>query len=1232
MALFDKDIHIKDWFDSQSLSNWFDYDISAAGQIDSTIKIEELVSQRNSSSTAGATTIDIVYPNAPKQGNLLVAAISWRGNTTISSVPVGWSLATSGGNGAGIDSAIYYKIAGSSESLSHQWTLSVSNKSAAVASEWSGITALPLDKTSNSTNSTATVNAGNTGTLSQNDELIVCLYSAINIEVWTALSDSQTEIGNVSSTGGANGSRNTTRMAAKVVSSNAAANYTSTLAFSQENSGAVATFKQASSGSLINGITSQLTISGQTGQVSIGNVLSGIAANVSLSAINGTVSIGNTINGIPESINIAGNTGLVSSATVIDGSTSPLSLVPQQANISLGNILSGSVSALTLTPIPGTLLDTDTGNFKLIPPLTGIAHEINGVLASAEALTVYRQSFTQGGSLLSPLAGNTYTDTGYPVISSVTETTFATDTTSHAVSLPATINAGDGLLILFTNDGSATVTDPFGWKRLYSSANGTALRGSAFARVARGNEGGTTVDIVTSAAESGAAQVYRITNWNGSLAGFHAGASAQITTGTTADPESVSAYWGSAKNIWLATLHTSTSQTVSSGPTNYTDLLQTSSGASTTGSQCISARRSNEVATEDPGVFTLSGSGSSKVYNTIAIAPAYAGSKYEHFEITQASTTLWCSMYTSQPMTVFDSDITRAVIVLHGRGLDASEYANVVRKNLNDYLGRVIIVTPFFAETDSDVETDQLFWGTSWAELGRSSATLAWRISSGEILDQLISRLYTTFTNLEGVVIAGHSAGGQLSNRYSAASTDTRNRYLVSAASSYVYPGPERTNGAGGWSIPSSPITYNDYKYGLDNLATISYVDAIGATELRNRLALAKVTFMVGANDNDPADTSMDLTADAQTQGAHRVERQQLYYDYLKYYYSVVIAGQVGSLSITGQQGTLVSGIGINGIAANISLQPVQGSLLSGIIVSGIASTISLAAQTGSITIGNTLNGVPSSLSLNAQQGSVVTGNVLSGTPSSLLLNSQQGSVISGNIIQGSAATISINPVSGSISIGTTINSSSASIQLNAQQGTLTQGTVISSTASILSLAGVSGTVIIANHIAGTAANLSLIGVNGSVGSGVVINGSSVTINLSTTTGSLSVGTTISGNVNQIQLSGNTGKLSIGSSISSSVASISISGQTGTVIQGTSINGSIDQLDIVGVTGSIYLPSILSGTSQILLTGIQGSVMAGKMTLSYLDMSLNDANFSMNLKDSSFTLSASDSKFEIGVN
>lgn len=518
----------------------------------------------------------------------------------------------------------------------------------------------------------------------------------------------------------------------------------------------------------------------------------------------------------------------------------------------------------------------------LVDPIPGVGHEIYGVLASSQAQDIFRQAWETGGDMQPASAQAARTDTGYPVIESVTETTFASDSVNHAVAMPATVNAGDGLLVFLTIDGDSIPTTPAEWDKLYSEAYSTSVTGCAYALVATGTEGGTTVDFVTGSAEKGAAQVYRISNWNGTLGGFHNGIVAENGSGSTADLPAITAYWESAKTLWIGALHTSTSQTVSSAPTNYTDLTQTSSGAATTDGQCITARRFNETATEDPGVFTMSGTGAAKVYNTVAIAPAYVGPNYERFEVTRDETTLWQGLYTTQDHTVADSDITRAVIVVHGRSLDAAEYHNVVAHNMRDYLGNTIVLAPFYERNVERADVDQLFWGSSWPQLGRSSSLLPWRISSGEIMDLLVAHLYNTFENLEGVVIAGHSAGGQFCNRYSMASTDSRNRFIVSAPSSYAYPGVHRPDGNGGFRVPSSPSTYNDWKYGLDNLSSVSYANAIGASNLRRRFIYAKVHYMVGALDTNPASSSLDVTADAMVQGTQRVERQSYFYDYIR--------------------------------------------------------------------------------------------------------------------------------------------------------------------------------------------------------------------------------------------------------------------------------------------------------------------------------------------------------------
>jgi len=215
----------------------------------------------------------------------------------------------------------------------------------------------------------------------------------------------------------------------------------------------------------------------------------------------------------------------------------------------------------------------------------------------------------------------------FPQVASVTETTFSADTTNHYVAMPATVAAGDLLLVLFTNDGDATVTTPGGWTQINTLVRSTYARGSIFAKDAVGNEGGTTVNFQTSLTEQAAAQVYRIlaADWYGDIANGIASASFDPGAVQTPDPPSLNpAAWDVEKTLWIAYAAGSAWTSVTSYPTNYTNGRHIVTTADTTGASASSARRESEAASEDPGIFTMSESRSGVVF-TIAIRPSSGG-------------------------------------------------------------------------------------------------------------------------------------------------------------------------------------------------------------------------------------------------------------------------------------------------------------------------------------------------------------------------------------------------------------------------------------------------------------------------------------------------------------------------------------------------------------------------------------------------------------------------------
>lgn len=202
-------------------------------------------------------------------------------------------------------------------------------------------------------------------------------------------------------------------------------------------------------------------------------------------------------------------------------------------------------------------------------------------------------------------------------VASITPGTFSGEDTQHLVPMPATVNAGDLLVALISNDGNATVTTPAGWNLLASDAQASACRLGVYYRIANGTEGGTTVDFVTSVAETMATDVYRITGWHGTTppeVGIAVGA-----TTANPDPPSLAPSWGAADTLFIALFGTGTANTASAYPTDYTDGTTHATGGSA--ASIGSARRELNAASDNPGTFTITGTVAC-LAQTVVIRPA----------------------------------------------------------------------------------------------------------------------------------------------------------------------------------------------------------------------------------------------------------------------------------------------------------------------------------------------------------------------------------------------------------------------------------------------------------------------------------------------------------------------------------------------------------------------------------------------------------------------------------
>ena len=262
-----------------------------------------------------------------------------------------------------------------------------------------------------------------------------------------------------------------------------------------------------------------------------------------------------------------------------------------------------------------------TGIFSTSVTVAAISAAVTGTItpSATEAEIV-----SGGKTIFITLTGDTWVPggSGFPQVESVTETSFAAEPTSHLVQMPAIVDPGDLLVILVSLHQEPPSATPGGWSQLFLLALG-ADEFAAYAKDAVGDEDGTTVDVTTTIGASGAAQVYRITNWEGTLVNGVEVGTAVGAQGTTPDPPSLTASWGAENNLWLAVAGAADDdQAATAYPTNYTNGIDTLSGGGANSSgQVYSARRENAIATENPAVFTLATT-EAWVANTIVIRPA----------------------------------------------------------------------------------------------------------------------------------------------------------------------------------------------------------------------------------------------------------------------------------------------------------------------------------------------------------------------------------------------------------------------------------------------------------------------------------------------------------------------------------------------------------------------------------------------------------------------------------
>jgi hypothetical protein len=196
----------------------------------------------------------------------------------------------------------------------------------------------------------------------------------------------------------------------------------------------------------------------------------------------------------------------------------------------------------------------------------------------------------------------------FPVIASTVTTNGGVASTTITAALPASIAAGDLLMIFIGANGPAANFSASGWTTLKNGAISTANLGVLY-KLATGSEGASVVvtSTVSAKLESIAA---RITGWDGATAP----AMSTLATGTSASPNPANLAPGWTLNtLWIAAMVDGDIGGVSTWPTSYS-LNQTSI---INGESLAMCARNLNAASDDPSAFTIP---TSDIWDAITLA------------------------------------------------------------------------------------------------------------------------------------------------------------------------------------------------------------------------------------------------------------------------------------------------------------------------------------------------------------------------------------------------------------------------------------------------------------------------------------------------------------------------------------------------------------------------------------------------------------------------------------
>ena len=255
--------------------------------------------------------------------------------------------------------------------------------------------------------------------------------------------------------------------------------------------------------------------------------------------------------------------------------------------------------------------------------------------------------------------------------------------------------------------------------------------------------------------------------------------------------------------------------------------------------------------------------------------------------------------YANHDLSETDFNIKEIVIVLHGVSRNGNDYFASAQSTLNQVRPdqtNILLVSPQFVAPQDQASgfTGLPTWApNAWAS-GLDALTGPSGLSSYDAMDELLLTLAdkNKYPSLRKVVLAGHSAGGQLVHRYAVLNQiDARIRksgidlqYVVANPSAFMYftkDRPTSDTSFGPFDGQAACPNYDQYRYGTRDI--VHFGAGLSAPVLLERYLSRRVTYLMGTADNNPSQDNLDKTCAAKAQGSTRIQRARRYVAYERF-------------------------------------------------------------------------------------------------------------------------------------------------------------------------------------------------------------------------------------------------------------------------------------------------------------------------------------------------------------